>query len=604
MRNILKVIFLLCFSLSFAQLSVRNNAYVFVNDEVLFVEDAVNLEESTARLYLRSEAQLLQGNGTTGNSGIGELSVYQDGTVNQWSYNYWCAPVGNSLANSTGNRTFRFNQIDDPRLDTTTDVIDSSNPTFTGAVNGDATTTPITISTYWTYTFVSSDQLSQWSYAGGATDDINPGLGYTMKGMGTGTTGNQTYDFRGKPNNGTITNPVASGNFTLVGNPYPSALDSAAYIHDTDNIAAITGTLFYWEQDGTIASHVLADYIGGYSEFTINAAGDMITTAPAVFFTYDAQGNALALPPPGANGTKLARRYIPIAQGFMVEGSVGTSGTVTTKNSHRAYEKEGTNSFFFRNVSNAGAKAKNNDGIQYQDNGLTIIPSDYKRFRINVDFTVGSNQYTRQLVFNFHDMATMGFDYGLELSRSNNYPTDAYFSLDNKAYSGQAYPFDESLAIPLVIDIEAQQPLRFRILDIQNFEASQDIFLHDIENDLYVNLRQQDYELNIDPGNYTDRFEVVFVKSQVLNTDDFEVSKLTIRQDNDRKQLNVLNPNGLDIKSVEVFDIAGKLMLNNSYDSVLNRYKISTTDISDGVYIVNVTADDNTAKSQKVIVKQ
>ncbi|MCT4629453.1 T9SS type A sorting domain-containing protein [Winogradskyella sp.] len=585
---------MLCFNIASAQLSVRNNAYVFVNDQVLFVEDDVNLEETTAKLYLRSEAQLLQGTGTTGNSGQGELSVYQNGNVNQWAYNYWCSPVGGILAINSVNNNFRINQLDDPLLSTPS-LIDSNDSAFTTGYNG--TTNPLTISDRWLYSFVSSDQYSQWIYLGDS-GDLAPGLGFTMKGSGTASLGSTDYDFRGKPNNGTIANPVAAGDFTLIGNPYPSAMDSAAFVHDPQNQAAITGTLFYWDQradDAFTQSHVLQDYVGGYSEYTINAAGTVITTAHAVFFTYDENDNMYSLPPgPSAAGTKLGRRYIPIGQGFMVEGSTGTSGTVRAKNAHRVYEKEGTNSQFFRT---------SNPGLNYQNNGLSEVPDDYKRFRVNIDFTVGESQYTRQVVLNFHDSATMGFDYGLELSRSDNYDSDAYFTLDGKAYSGQAYAFDEALTIPLVVDIEEQQPLRFRIFDIQNFDDSQGIYIHDIEDDLYVDLRTQNYDLNIEPGNYTNRFEIVFTPGTTLNIDDFEVSDLTIHQDNNIHQLSIINPNGLDVKAIEVFDVAGKRMLNNIYDSVLNRYQLSTVDLSDGVYIVNVTSNNNTVKSEKIIVK-
>ena len=602
MKNTLIACLLLCFSAVTAQsdLFVSNGSYIFVdgtgfssgpNVAPLFVTDDVNLE-TNSHIYLRNDAQLLQGN-NVGNSGTGELSVYQNGTVNQWSYNYWCSPVGGILTNSSINNNFRVNQLDDPLLGTA-DLIDSNDSAFTAAFNG--TANPLLVSTRWLWMFVSSNQYSQWIPAaspGNANIDIAPGLGFTMKGSGTGLTGNTDYDFRGKPNNGTIGSPVAAGQFTLVGNPYPSAIDSAAFIHDSENVNAIEATLYYWEQDGSVASHVLQDYVGGYYEFTINAAGTVITDVPAVFMTYDEQDNQFPLPIP-TNGIKTAGRYIPIGQGFMVEGITGSTGTVRAKNSHRVFEKEGTDSYFFRT---------SNSGLNYQDSGLSLVPDDYKRFRINIDFTVGENQYTRQVVLNFHDSATPGHDRGLEPKRADSYDTDAYFLLDGKQFSGQAYAFDETLTIPLIVDIEEQQPLRFRIFDIQNFDETQGIYIHDIQDNLYVDLRTQDYDLNIGPGNYTDRFEIVFIPGQALSIDDFDISDLTIRQDNDIHQLSVINPNGLDVKTIEVFDVAGKRMLNQLYNSVSNRYQLSTVDLSDGVYIVNVTSNANTVKSEKIIVK-
>ena len=616
MKNTLIACLLLCFSVASAQsdLFVSNGSYIFVDGTgfssgptvaPLFVTDDVNLE-TNSHIYLRNDAQLLQGSGTTGNSGQGELSVYQNGTANQWAYNYWCSPIGDILPSNINN-PFQVNLIDDSLIGNA-DPRASNNSTPTTAFEG--TADPLVISTRWLYSFVASDQYAEWIYLG-FNNDLNPGLGFTMKGHGTATTGNTIYDFRGKPNNGVITNTVLDSQFTLIGNPYPSAIDARDFIHDPANVNEIDGTLFYWEQDGNVASHVLQDYVGGYATYTIDVTGTNETFNYALFFTYDEQDNSTPVftPPPTpvqAEGVKIAGRYIPVGQGFMVEGINGPNGEVTVNNSMREFVKEnGTTSFFFRTTNNSGENesVSNNNQIQYQDNGLSLVPEDYKRFRINVDFTVGESQYTRQLVLNFHDSATPDYDRGLELKLAQVYDSDAYFDLQNKAYGCQAYAFDEALTIPLVVDIEEQQPLRFRIFDIQNFDDTQGIYIHDIQDNLYVDLRTQDYNLNIEPGSYTDRFEIVFTPGQSLGIDDFEVSDLTIRQDNNIHQLSVINPNGLDVKTIEVFDVAGKRMLNELYDSVSNRYKLSTIDLSDGVYIVNVTSKANTVKSEKIIVK-
>ena len=96
------ILLLLCINYCYAQLSVRNDAYIFATNQVVFVNDDINLGETNSKFYLRNEAQLIQGTGTTGNSGIGELSVYQTGNSNQWSYNYWCSPVGNNSVTNGG----------------------------------------------------------------------------------------------------------------------------------------------------------------------------------------------------------------------------------------------------------------------------------------------------------------------------------------------------------------------------------------------------------------------------------------------------------------------------------------------------------------------
>ena len=64
-----------------------------------------------------------------------------------------------------------------------------------------------------------------------------------------------------------------------------------------------------------------------------------------------------------------------------------------------------------------------------------------------------------------------------------------------KAYNAQAFSFNLDLQIPLVININQDQPFRFRLLDVQNFDENQPIFILDKETDIYVDLRQQNYDI-------------------------------------------------------------------------------------------------------------
>src|SRR5690606_39495693 len=45
--------------------------------------------------------------------------------------------------------------------------------------------------------------------------------------------------------------------------------------------------------------------------------------------------------------------------------------------------------------------------------------------------------------------------------------------------------------------VNNQQAIMFRILDVQNFDEDQPIFIHDIQNGVYVNLRENNYEINL-----------------------------------------------------------------------------------------------------------
>ena len=311
-KTLIVIIIFLSSISSYSQLYVRNDNYIFVNDKVIFVEDNIGLQETDSKFYLRNEAQLLQGNGTTGNSGLGQLSIFQTGTTHEYAYNYWCSPVGNNSL-SLGNEVFRANLIDE-----STGLITSQNAQFTTDPEGfiediSGTTTPLTISSEWLYTFENASQYSGWLYQS-ETGNISPGLGFTMKGI-RGSGSNQTYDFRGKPNNGTITNTVTENIWTLIGNPYPSAVDALAYIHDVDNAAAINGVLYFWEQDLSVFSHNLADYVGGYALYTISSDGLVETYIHAPFNTYNSDGTINTAGSPRSSGKNLGR-YIPVAVSY------------------------------------------------------------------------------------------------------------------------------------------------------------------------------------------------------------------------------------------------------------------------------------------------
>jgi len=389
----------------------------------------------------------------------------------------------------------------------------------------------------------------------------------------------------------------------LVGNPYPSALDARDFIHDPLNTGLIanappqmTGVLKYWEQAPGATSHVLSNYVGGYALYTISSGGtDSFTPAP--FTTYLLDGTPTNFP--AGTGSKIARRYIPIGQGFMIEGAA--TGVVTFTNAQREfYKQSGTDSYFFRTENNSSSENIFEE-TQYNEDGFNIVPADFKRFRINVDFSQGEF-YTRQLLMNFHHTATDGFDYGLEAKGDFTQNSDAYWILDDVPYFIQAFNYDMELRIPLVVEAKNNQPIRFRIFDVQNFDENQPIFIHDIHNDIYVDLRENNYEINLPQGTYTDRFEITFT-SEALNIDQvITVEDLSIYQNNQLAQLTISNPKLLEVKQVNLYDVTGKQIFNEKNLNTESHYSFSTKNLSQGVYIAHVSFADNQVVSKKIIV--
>ena len=606
-----------------SDLYVSDNSYIFVdgdgfNSDItrasapLFVTNDINLGGSNAFIYLRDDAQLFQGIGLTGNSGTGRLSVYQIGNSNTYQYNYWGSPVGIN-SGPPGNSVFT------PNINFYRETAAPITSTPFGYISGyDGTTTQI--ASYWLYTYIglpaTTNPYEDWVGLGGGSlpvggdpnGALSPGYGFTMKGNPSGA---QQYDFRGRPNKGDILTIINPNKETLVGNPYPSAIDSYYFIHDSQNQTNTTGVLKYWQQHPGSSSHNLADYVGGYALYTNAATNNNGTPAdltddtvvdsftPAVFYMYLLDGSIASGPPIANTMPKTAYRYIPIGQGFMMEGTASASNVIF-KNSHRVYYKQSdANSSFFRTDE---LHSSSNTETQYTDDGYNIVPEDFRRFRINVGFdNNGNGSYTRQLLMNFHHTATDGFDYGLEAQINELLDSDAHWTLEEKPYTIQAFNFDETLKIPLVVKIQNQQLVRFGIYDVQNFEESRPIYIHDLENDVYIDLTTQAYELILDQGIFSNRFEITFT-SESLSTEEISYTDFTVYLDNTNAYLSIVNPKLLHINNVSLNDINGKRVINETISTKKDKYQFSTKHLSSGVYIATISLVNGTDINKKVIV--
>ena len=130
-------------SMANAQMYVSPGSYVFMNNQYMYVTQDVNIQ-GTGNFYLRNTSQLLQGGtGAGANAGAGDLSVFQEGTVNNFQYNYWCSPVGAPLA-AAGNNPFGITRLYRP-----TGLTASTAATILPTSNYNGTSNPLAIAPYW-----------------------------------------------------------------------------------------------------------------------------------------------------------------------------------------------------------------------------------------------------------------------------------------------------------------------------------------------------------------------------------------------------------------------------------------------------------------------
>jgi hypothetical protein len=578
---------------------------MYVSDNYLFVKQDINLQ-STANLFLRNESQLLQGTtSTSGNKGLGAASIFQEGTVNNFAYNYWCSPVGNASA-STGNEAFGITMLNRP-----SNVITSAPAIITSSYDGSTTNSTLSVSSRWIYKFISSSTYSQWISVGSATS-INAGEGFTMKGTsGTDNTtvigvqnnpgSAQRYDFKGKPNDGNIDVAVANGMQTLTGNPYPSAIDLNLFFNDPTNLALLDGTAQFWEQDTSVNSHYVADYRGGYGVYN----GLSGVYAPAVYYTYNSAGGTGPVYSSPLNNFE--RRFCPVGQGFMVTGKA--SGTAQFKNSFRVVKKEGVanNSQFNR----LGINHVSLNDFGFFDAIPNVAGTDYTKIskaptpHIKINGSL-NNQAVRQVALCFLPNALDGVDNADSKSPDidSNLPFDMYLFLGNTEYVHSTTSFDINKRFPLGFKNNAIASFRIQVAGFVNFNETNEVYLFDKETGLYHDIKNAEYEVTLPAGVTNIRFEITF-KNGALSTANSELIKsIAVFQDNNKNQLTIKNSELLDLKSCEVYDISGKLIFRKQALGSDNEYVFSTASFTDGVYVVKLATTDNLEIVKKVIISK
>ncbi|GAA3612931.1 LamG-like jellyroll fold domain-containing protein [Flavivirga amylovorans] len=547
--------------------------------------------ELNGLLDLEGESQLIQ----TENSNLeptssGSLERDQQGSSNTYTYNYWSSPVG-QINNTTNNNDY-----------TLIDVINNVGFLASG-YNGTATPS-VQNADYWIWKYANNttDDYSQWQHVR-STGTMLTGEGFTMKGPGTPTP-NQNYEFLGKPNNGDVTLTITAGNDYLIGNPYPSAIDADEFIKD--NISSsesqgrningniINGALYFWDHFSN-NTHGLSQYEGGYAIYTLAGA------VPAI--SNDSRINAT-----GATGSKIPEQYIPVGQGFFVSAILDSGiplpaddgltlaidgGDILFKNSQRVFRTEASGPSTFlksSNTKNKSAVAKTNTNLK-------------QKIRLMLD---SPNGYHRQLLLSADANATKEFDLGYEAILIESNKEDMYWNLKNSKLIIQAInSFDENLRLPLGIKIDKEGLTEIKIDALENVDDRINIFIHDIELDIYHNLKQNNFKTYLTAGVHENRFEITFVNTselESLETEDLTNKTIQAYFSNEKRSIIIHNPTLKYINSVEISNFLGQSLLKFEPKTNNDYMEYTSNQFKTGSYILQIETEDGKT-SKKVLIK-
>lgn len=658
-KIILVSAFVFTASSAFSQLTIKPNgnnpSYLYVKDQVVFVEKDINLEinpgdEYIASIYLRDEAQLIQGESNSENEGDGYLSVQQKtNPTNAFAYYYWASPVGNSegLSNNPGNINFGVGSIYEPIENSLTKAKKVSTTTDRNGYVNRSESEDLTISTRWLYTMtVPSTEKEDGYQRINANNAVPAGFGFTMKGVndesinaplppnavsGAGESHEQLYEFRGRPNNGIMEIPVEGPEYsgsgsanleskmTLAGNPYPSAIDLNWVFNDNPALNAF----YFYDEDRTAMSHLYSEKPYGFGvwipsgvrndAFPGESGYNAGVFVNAAFRIWDKFGNSGGTSDTGKNLEKA--RIASIGQGIMFVGS--SSGNVEIKNSHRRYVKEGAYSGFFRPTEDQGfSTSEGNEGFEGDEgesgeNGNSFTRNNrMAKLRLYVTF---DDALTRDLLLTFSPDATDGFDRGFDAISPGGMDSDAFFPIEREGrlepYVINGTNFERSKRIPITFKLHKQSQIKVFVPEEINKRWEQ-AYLYDAARNRYTKLVHPEQNnmagrIILSEGVYADRFFIVFEINPIAPKPE-DVSKFRgdvgVFQNNPGQQLEIRNPQGYEIRSMNLFDITGKLVRSEKNLGNTVYHQFATSRLSDGIYIVKLTTTTDVQVDYKVII--
>jgi hypothetical protein len=108
--------------------------------------------------------------------------------------------------------------------------------------------------------------------------------------------------------------------------------------------------------------------------------------------------------------------------------------------------------------------------------------------------------------------------------------------------------------------------------------------------------------LTLPAGTYNTRYEITF-KNGTLGVDAIESQRFLVQQDNVNKNLTINNPSQIELANCSLYDVVGRLIFSKDKLGADTTYSFSTSDLSNGIYIVKLTTNNKIEKGQKIIVK-
>ncbi|MBE8727440.1 T9SS sorting signal type C domain-containing protein [Flavobacterium hungaricum] len=408
--------------------------------------------------------------------------------------------------------------------------------------------------------------LSGWSISYNGAEVMGKGAGYSVRApQSFSLSVPAVYDaeFVGVPNNGPVNISLGGADtWSLIGNPYPSAVYADQFI--ADNQANLYGTLYFWTHNSLPSSSVPGDAQNNYTESDYAIYNLSGSTVPG-----NMEGNGATTP--GNQSQPLG--YIAAGQSFFVQSK--TAGTAVFTNSMRV---TANNSQFYK----------------------TTAVIERHRVWLNLSNTQGA---FKQLLIGYVQGATNFWDNNYDaITMDANKYLDFYSINEDKklVIQGRALPFNDTDVLPLGYRSAIVSEFSIEIDHADGLLNTTPVYLEDKKMGVVHNLQKSSYKFKTEIGTFDDRFLIRF-GSGTLGQDEFEKTAndvyVSVKDNTIKVSSETLQENLADIF---VYDISGKLLFTKKAIGD-TQFSIENFQVANQVLVLKIVLENGTVKTTKVI---
>jgi hypothetical protein len=180
-----------------------------------------------------------------------------------------------------------------------------------------------------------------------------------------------------------------------------------------------------------------------------------------------------------------------------------------------------------------------------------------------------------------------------------------YWTIDNNNYIIQGTNvIDQNTVLPIGLITDAAGDNTLTLDALENVPNSLDIYIHDVLNATYHDLKQGDFIINLPAGEHSNRFELVFSNQQEsLSVEDTELENdINVYYSNSLQNIVINNPKLNTITSVNLYNILGQHITNFKDINTQDYIELNSGELSTGNYIIKLKTSEGEI-SKKVLVE-